>query len=774
MKETFGEVLRRARIARGMTLREFTDAVLQQPGVTSPLNHVAVWRLERGLSTTVAADVAEGFDYVAGTGDELRRKAKELPAAAVVIARIPPSLPGFVGRSSEWAELDALLGYDGDSSDVLSISGGPGVGKTAAVVQWYHARAQLIEDRFPGGQVWVDLRGYDRDKPLHPDAALETILHALRVPASSIPTQGAKRAEVYRSRCATSPMLIMLDNAASAEQVFPLLPPAGGCRAVVTSRQRLDRLHAEHGARDLTMAPLTAQEAQELLRHRNGPRIEADPGAATDVAAFCGNLPLALSLASAYLDEHPQQPVRVLRDRLAQERDRLNLLSADGEIEIRRAFATSYEALLPETREVFRFLGLHPSPEISVEAAAVLCDRPVADTRHCLETLAAANLLEETGPDRFILHDLLRVFAAERAQQEEIGQQRSSAVHRVLTFYLKTAAGATRSLSPQTRLPVVLDEPVSRISHYAARQWLTVERANLHAAAQLAFRLGNPGLTWKLAVAQGAEVSAACTEWHDAHLMGLRVARESADALGSAWCMYHLGVHHCQLREWAEAWKYLRGALEYWRNIQDWPGESWTLWALLHLATEKDDLGWVLELAQDLLDPAAVRIYTHLADHWVEKIDPYWVVLELYQHLLDRGVGDFLRATVQASVGQALCRLPTPYPRGAVRNLRQALQYFSEQSAPRAEAVTLMRLAEAWRLAGNLDNALRMLDRAYTCFVRIGDQSGVAPVLLRQAHVHRELGDLRRARRAAEAAQVLFGDEGDPRQADAAALIATL
>lgn len=740
-EETFGEALRRAREATGLKLREFAAAVEEELGGVMGFHHVALWRLEKGVATNPHPRLVAACDKVAGTGDQLQRKAKEqLPLSTVVIPQIPPVMPGFVGRTTEWAQLDPLLNPAVDD-DVVALNGAPGVGKTETVIQWYHARAERIAARFPGGVVWVDLRG-DDGASVHPDAALETILLTLRVPASAIPTRGERRAENYHRRCAQQPVLVILDNASSAEQVLPLLPPVGACRAVVISRQRLNRPWTDRSVRELTLAPLTPREARDLLDRRvGGSRIEDEPAAAAAVAALCGYLPLALTLSAAYLGAHPQQPVWVLQQRLAQEGDRLDLLTA-GDVHIRGAFALSYEILPPAGREMFRYLGLHPSPEISVDAAAALMDRPVSDTRNHLESLAASRLLEEIGPDRYRLHDLLRVFAAEMAQHEDSEAQRCAALDRALTYYLRTAAAATRNLSPHTWLPAAADQPLLDFdSHAAATQWLTMERSNLHAAAQAAFRRGDLVLTWHLAVVQGAEVTTARTPWQNAHLLALRAARTLGDLRGAAWCAQHLGLHHCQLREWSDAEKYLQQALTNWRKAGDRQGEEWTHWALARLTADKGD--------------------------------PHTAV-DLYQGLLDRVDDEYLRAMVAASMGEAYCCLQPPNPEAATDILHQALRYFSEESVPTAEAATAVRLAEAWRLQRNLKTALKLLDQAYTSFVTIGDQSGVASVLLRQAHIHRELGDLSRARKAAEAAQTMFADDDDPRQDDAATLLTAL
>lgn len=741
-RQNLGKALRQERKRGKRSLREFADAVvehLRESGISVAFNHVALWRIEEGQVRNPNLAVIKACDVIARSGTRLQTLAQKFTHSAELDSRphIPPITDCFVGRRDAWQHLDALY-------PILTFTGPPGIGKTQTLLQWYHANAARLAAQFPGGVAWVDLHGYDREvRPIHPDAALETILQQFN-PGSAIPTPGAKRAQMYYQYCERASVLVLLDNAANAEQALPLIPPSRHCSVVITSRHHLGKVHTERGGRHVILTPLTPDESHQLLRSRVGNRISAEPAAAADVADYCGHLPLALVLAAEYLKSHPQHTVGALAHRLAaDDGHRLDLLAADDK-HIRSAFLLSYRVLSPTTRQVFRLLGLHPSPAIATDTASAITERPVDEVEQHMEALADAHLLERSDPDRYRFHDLLQHFAAERARHEDPPALRSAVTERIQHYYLHTAAAATATAVPHVRLPVAVATPQTLFtSHYDATQWLVAERANLHAVARQASRRGDTTLAWHFAVVQGPEVTAGPrTPWHNAQLLGMRAARDSGDLLGVAWCAFHLGLHHTQLREWQDADKYLAQALEHWRRIGHEYGEAWTLWAQAHLAADQGQ--------------------PHQALH-------------LYQSLLHSGVEDnHLHAAIHASMGAAYCSLPTPNPEAAVESLSQALAHFAEESVPASEAVTLLRLSDAWRLLGNRGKALRLLDRAYSCYVTLGATTGLAEVMLRQAHIHLEVGAVGRARRVATSAWQMFADADDPRVADADDLLATL
>jgi NB-ARC domain len=389
------------------------------------------------------------------------------PVAGSVPRQLPVNVAHFTGRDAELAKLDALLTHDEAAQPtamvISAIAGTAGVGKTALVVHWAHR----VRNYFPDGQLFVNLRGYDPGPPVSPEQALEEFLRALHVAAERIPAGLEARAALYRSLLHGRRILIVLDNANSAEQVRSLLPGSPTCRAVVTSRSRLPGLIARDGASRVIVDLLSQAEAIALLRDIIGnARVAAEPEATAELARQCAYLPLALRIAAERAVTHPHTTLADLTDELAVERDRLDLLATvdeeDETTAVRAVFSWSYHALPPEAARMFRSLGLHAGPDISAPAAAALTNITYAQARRLLETLVSMHLIEETARDRYRFHDLLRVYAAERAKVEETDQDRRAAVRRVLTWYLHTGDAADRILNPHRhRIPLDHPEDVS-------------------------------------------------------------------------------------------------------------------------------------------------------------------------------------------------------------------------------------------------------------------------------------------------------------------------
>ncbi|GLW65119.1 hypothetical protein Arub01_33630 [Actinomadura rubrobrunea] len=387
-------------------------------------------------------------------------------AAGVVAARPPEPVPAapcqlpgavrdFVGRTAERRALTRLLDECGRGAVIAVITGTAGVGKTALAVHW----GRQMRDRFPDGQLYVNLRGADPEPPMPPRHALTQMLQAMGVPAAAIPTGLEQQAAQLRSLLEGRRVLVVLDNAADAGQVRPLLPGAPGCMTLVTSRNRLSGLVALDDAEPIGLDRPSPAEAVALLRRVLGDeQVDAEPEAAVELADRCACLPLALRVAAERAASRP--PFLSLADvasELADERSRLDLLDADDErTSVRDVFSWSYAKLAPETARAFRLLALHPGPEIEVHAAAALLDEPLDDTRRLLTALVRVHLLEECGRDRYRYHDLLRIYAAERAREEESDEDRAAAVRRVLGWYFNTA-DAVRPLISSSGPSVALD-----------------------------------------------------------------------------------------------------------------------------------------------------------------------------------------------------------------------------------------------------------------------------------------------------------------------------
>jgi DNA-binding SARP family transcriptional activator len=420
--------------------------------------------------------------------------------------QLPATVRHFVGRAAELKSLSELLTQQTETGGAVVISaigGTAGIGKTALAVHWAHQYC----DRFPDGQLYVNLRGFDpAGTPLPPADAVRRFLTALGVPAQRIPADPDEQTALYRSELAGRQVLIVLDNARDAEQVRPLLPGAPGCLVLITSRSQLASLIAFEGAAPLTLDLLAHDEARDLLVRRLGrERVAADDQAADDLIQACTRLPLALNMAAASAELRPGHPLSALVDKLRDARRPLDgLAMQDGAADLRAVFSWSYHALAPEAARVFRLLGLHPGPDISLEATASLTALELDHARRALDALTAAHLISEHSPGRYTCHDLLRAYAAEQARAHDTDTQQQDALRRVCDHYLHTAHGADRLLHPHRPL-LRLDPPArgTRPQHLnditTALAWFDTEHSNLLAAQRTAAVLAWHSVIWQLA-----------------------------------------------------------------------------------------------------------------------------------------------------------------------------------------------------------------------------------------------------------------------------------
>jgi NB-ARC domain-containing protein/tetratricopeptide repeat protein len=466
---------------------------------------------------------------------------------------------------------------------IFVISGTAGVGKTALAVRWAHQ----LQDRFPDGQLYVNLRGYHPGPPMTPEQALDCFLRALDVSVEKIPIGMDEKAGLYRSLLNGRRVLVVLDNANTVEQVRPLLPGSPGCLVVVTSRSQLAGLFIRDGAHRVSLDPLPPAEAVLLLRQIMGAaRVDAEPDVAVKLARQCAYLPLALRISAERVVSRPHITLADLAGELANERDRLDVLAAhdDETTAVRSVFFWSYRTLPPAAAHIFRLLGLHAGPDISIPVAAVLAGTTPPQARLLLNVLTGVHLLEETGHDRYRFHDLLRVYAAERVATEETDHERDSAVRRLLTWYLHTADAAGRVLTPQWRyVPLDFPEagflPLVFTTYQQALEWCEAESANLVAATRHAAECGQHVIAWKLpAVLWNFFILRRhWADWITTHETGLAAARHLHDRYGEAWITNNLGGCYRCLGQFDEAINYLQQALVAWRELDDRWGEGWTL-----------------------------------------------------------------------------------------------------------------------------------------------------------------------------------------------------
>jgi len=450
----------------------------------------------RRLHERILAGDGASTPFAAGTGGPSPRQ-------------LPATTRYFTGRE---AELDLLTSRAFDTGDSVAgavtisvISGTAGIGKTALAVHW----AQLHADRFPDGQLFVNLRGFDPSAaPMASAEAVRHFLIALGVPPERISPDPEERVALYRSRLVGRRMLIVLDNARDAEQVRPLLPGSLGCLVLVTSRNQLGGLVALDGALPLTLDLLTRDEARDLLIARLGRRSAAEgKRSADELVDLCARLPLALSIAAAQASLHPARSLSELIDGLCDVRRRLDTLSVgEDAADVRTVFSWSYQRLDSKTARVFRLLGIHPGPDISLPAAASLTALDLEDARRILDELTRAHMLTEHLPSRYTFHDLLRAYASEQAEISDPEAERQSALQRVCEFYIHTAYAADYRLHPHRPVleldppspGVLLDaEQPSDVS--SALAWFDGEHQNLLAAQRAAAAQRLHLAVWQLA-----------------------------------------------------------------------------------------------------------------------------------------------------------------------------------------------------------------------------------------------------------------------------------
>jgi tetratricopeptide (TPR) repeat protein len=403
------------------------------------------------------------------------------------IRPVPRQLPcdagGFAGRLSSLGVLDSKLvgARVGGEAVVVCIAGMAGVGKTALAVHWAHR----VATEFPDGQFYVDLRGHSRGAPMPAIDALGRFLRALGVPADRVPVEVDEAAALYRSSLAGRRVLVILDNAASSAQVRPLLPGSSTSFVLITSRTWLAGLIVE-GASGVRLGVLPACESAELLSQLIGPdRMAAEPQTATRLADLCAHLPLALRIVAANLAGEPRASISQVVQELAAD-NRLDVLQVPGEdrAAVLAAFDLSYRAMPLEARRMFRLFGVAPGYHFSADAAAALAGVAPREASATLNTLADAHLIEQVAPGRYGLHDLLRLYARQRAVAED--PERTAAVQRLYDWYLEAAdAAASRLYTGMNRLDVPASIRAGAPSFTAdgdALSWLDVERHNLMAA----------------------------------------------------------------------------------------------------------------------------------------------------------------------------------------------------------------------------------------------------------------------------------------------------
>ena len=521
------------------------------------------------------------------------REPGAIPCGSLVVPRqLPAAVAPFAGRVPELAVLDQWL--DGALRNpaqamVISVIGGmAGVGKTALALQWAHR----VADRFPDGQLYADLRGYDPGgQPADAAEQVRGFLPALGVAPEQIPASVEGQTALYRSALAGRRMLIVADNAWNAAQVRPLLPGTPGCVVVVTSRSRLSGLVAAEGAQVLNLDVLSKADAVAFLSARlEHGRVEAEPEAVAELARLCGRLPLALAIVAAQA-ELSGWPLAALAKQVADAEDRLEALVLDDPAaDVRAVFSWSFGQLSREPARMFRLLAIHPGPDISVPAAASLAEAPVPRAAALLRELAAASLAAERVPGRYALHDLIRAYAAEQAtSHHDADTERRTAATAMLRHYLHAGMAAARALDPaqppppEPTGPGVSKEPIA--DRHQALAWFDAEHTVVLAVIAQAVRDGFDDYACQIAGTLEPFFTQR-SNWQDlARTQQTRL--DSSDRLGDpsgqARAHLHLGRALARLGQADAARRHLAQAVELSRALGDRPTEARAHLALSHV-----------------------------------------------------------------------------------------------------------------------------------------------------------------------------------------------
>ncbi len=745
-RSALGEALRRWRRASGLTQEELAEraavgvrtiADLERGRTARPYRqtvgalaealgldgqHRAEFvRLSRQSPTPLPSDgpaeagesPGQGVSVTPGRQPALPGRPRQLPAA----------VSHFTGRVAELAALTCLASQPAGASTVVvsALAGAAGVGKTALAVHWAHQVAQ----RFPDGQLYVNLRGYDPQQPVTAAGALAGFLRALGVPGQEIPDEVDERASLYRSRLAGRRVLVLLDNACDGEQVRPLLPGDPGCVAIVTSRDTLAGLAVTDGARRLDLDLLPPHDAVTLLRALIGPRAEENPAATAEMARHCARLPLALRIAAELAAARPKARLADLVTELAAAQ--LEQLDAgEDRADIRAVFSWSVRQLPDDAAEAFALIGLHPGESLDRHAVAALTGATPVQASRVLGRLHRASLLQAAGPGRYGMHDLLRAYAREQAAARDRGDQRQQALTRLFDYYLAAAIAAMNVVSPadaDRRRSIAGPTPALPEMSGAAegRAWLDAERANLTAVVAHCSGHGWPQHAADLPGAlyhyllDGSHLPEAQTIYSHA----LQAARRSAHPANEARALNGLGSICTVKGHSHDAIGYYRAALDAYRR--------------------DDHLGAAQVLTNLAITEHDLRNFPAAVDYFRQAQARY------------EGAGD------RSGAARALALLAGPEIElgcydDADRHLRRALPVLEETNDSVYQGCALRLMGQLSLCRSQLPEAARFFEQTIAVCRRVGYWVGAAnglrgrgQVSLRQGDWQQAIGYLRQA-----------------------------
>jgi DNA-binding SARP family transcriptional activator len=667
--------------------------------------------------------------------------AEREPAAAprpIVTGRspLPPDIADFTGRRKQAAQaVDAITGMPEPRAavPVVAITGRAGVGKTTLAVHVAHR----LRGRFDG-RLYVNLDGSD-PAPAEPGEVLGRLLRRLGIEGAAIPDDLDERAESYRARLDGQLVLLVLDNAADERQVRPLLPGSPSCAVIVTSRRHLTGLP---GAVQIELDAFDSAQATELLGRVAGmERVAAEPAAGERISLLCDRLPLALRIAAARLAAKPHWSLDRLAHRLADERRRLDELT-HGDLEVRGSIGLSYQGLSPPARRAFRLLGLLDAPDFAGWAAAALMDVGVPEAEELIEELIDARLLEvagrdETGQTRYRFHDLVRVYARERAKAEETMPDRHAAARRALSGWLTLAEAAEQRLANPYFAPLYGDTPRRAFDDATMAvlladpiAWFEAEQAAVVAAVRQTRRTAMTGLCWELAAAMLPyfELRGDAVDWRRCCEDALAAAREAGDVRGEASALINFAGLHFVLSQYDEGGRCFARAAELCERI----GADYGLAGALCGVASAD------------------RIKGSLA----ESRERWRRGLEIFSD-----IGD-LRAEAYATEGLGMCDFDQGHFPSARKHFETMLRLHQTAGNVMGEGQALRRLAAVDLETGRYGEALDVFKEALPIFRGLGDRLSEAVVQMRMGECMVREGRHEHARRVLDQCMIIFREVG--------------
>jgi tetratricopeptide (TPR) repeat protein/transcriptional regulator with XRE-family HTH domain len=730
--ETFAQLLRELRLRARLTQEELAEAA----GVSLR----TVSDLERGFAATPQREtvrlLADALHLIGPERGRFETVARGRPvaggfAAAAAMRSLPRDVATFTGRERELERLVEAAAATGGVVGIHAIGGMAGVGKTAFAV---HA-AHKLADRFPAGQIFLLLHGHTPgQQPVEPNDALASLLLTIGVAAAQIPPELEARIALWRDRLAGRQLLLILDDAASSDQVLPLLPGAGGSLVLVTSRRHMTALDDATTVSLDTLPPAEAAALLIRLAGRSG-LSQSDPGV-RDLIRLCGYLPLAIGMVGRQLRHHPAWTAAGRAAELAAAVDRLELMETEN-LSVAAAFDLSYAQLTEDRQRLFRRLGLHPGSELDSYATAALDGTGLMAARRSLEDLYEQYLLTEPAHGRYRLHDLLREHARALAARDDSDEDRDQATARLLDYYQHAATRANALIVRQSRsIPATATGGVppavpALADRKQALAWARAERASLLACLDHAAGTGQHTRVVALTSGLGGLLHRD-GPWTDAitlHAAALEAARQLGDRLGQANARYELGIMRQMTSDFPGAVGDFDAALGLYRDLGDSLGEANSLH---YLGSVRSRTGDFEAATRGLAD--ALVIYRDLGDRQGQA--------NALNYL-----GDIARSTGDYA--------------GAARHLEEALGIYRSLGDSIGEASMLMYLGVVGRTTGDYPAAARAVEQALGIHRDLGDRHGQANCLICLVMIRRSTGDFPGAARAGEEALDVYRDIGD-------------